>query len=129
MAAKTGWPFKNEMGGGAAVIEAGTVPPVPTPPERGTFVMKGPKADFPEPEGTVAKGLREGGKIPAGTDPPLPSGPSTEPLGAMIPIDLEPDVVPDVNIPDCPERVAVFRAGFVEIAAPVPGWVRVPCPG
>ena len=91
--------------------------------------MKGPKADLPEPEATMAKGLREGGKIPAVTDPPLPSGPSTKPLGTMMPKALVPDAVPDVIVPDCAESVAVFRAGFVEVAVPVPGCVRVPCPG
>ncbi len=91
--------------------------------------MKGPKADLPEPEATVAKGLREGGKIPAVTEPPLPSGPSTEPFGTMMPKVLVPDAVPDVNVPDCAESVAVFRAGFVNAAVPVPGCVRVPCPG
>ena len=75
-------------------MEAGAVAPVPKPPEIGPFVMKGPKADPPEPEATVAKGLRAGGKIP-----------------------------------DCPESVAMFRAGFVEVAVPVPSSVRVPCPG
>ena len=91
--------------------------------------MKGAKADLPEPEATVAKGLREGGKIPAITDPPLPSGPSTDPLGAMMPIFLVPDAVLNVKAPDCPESVAVFRAGFVEVTVPEPGCVRVPCPG
>ena len=55
---------------GAAVIEAGTIAPVPTPPEIGPFIGKGPKADLPEPEAAVAKGLREGGKIPAVAETP-----------------------------------------------------------
>ena len=109
-------------------MEAGAVAPVPTPPKIGPFVMKGPKADLPEPEAIVAKGLREGGKIPAATDTPLLSGPSTEPLGAMVPIVFVPDAVPDSKIPDCPESVAMFRAGFVKVAVPVPSSVRVPCP-
>ena len=47
----------------------------------------------------------------------------------MMPKVLVPDDVPDVNVPDCAESVAVFRAGFVDAAVPVPGCVRVPCPG
>ena len=129
MAAKTGWPFRYDIGGGAAVMEGGVEAPVPTPPKIGPSVIKGPKADLPEPEATMAKGLREGGKIPAATDPPLTSGASTEPLGAMMPMVLVPDAVPDAKISDCPESVAVFRAGFVEVAVPVPSSVRVPCLG
>ena len=110
-------------------MEAGAVAPVPTPPKIGPFAIKGPKADLPEPEATVAKGLREGGKIPAATDPPLTSGASTEPLGAMMPKVLVTDAVPDVKIPDCPESVAVSREGFVEVAVPVPSSFKVPCPG
>ena len=110
-------------------MEAGAVAPVPTPPKIGPFVMKGPKADLAEPEATVAKGLREGGKIPAATDPPLPSGASTEPLGATMPtVSVVPDAVPDAKIPDCPESIAVLTAGIVEVAVPVPSSVRMPCP-
>ena len=129
MGAKTGCPFKNESGVGAAVIEVGTVVPVPKPPDIGPFVRKGPKADLPEPEAAEAKELREGGKIPAVAESPLPSGPSTEPLGAIMPKVLVPDVVPDVKLPDCPERPAVFKAEFVGVAVLVSGCVGVPCPG
>ena len=119
MAAKTGWPFKNESGVGAAVMEAGMIAPVAKPPDIGPFVRKGPKADLPEPEAATAKELSKGGKIPAAAEPPLPSGPSTEPLGAMMPKGLVLDVVPDVKLPDCLESAAVFKAKFV----------GVPCPG
>ena len=110
-------------------MEAGTIAPVPRLPNLGPFVGKGPKADLPEPKAAVAKELREGGKIPAVAEPPLPSGPSTEPLGAMMPKVLAPDVVPDVKLPDWPESPAVFKADFVGVAVPVPGCVGVPCPG
>ena len=109
-------------------MEAGTVAPVPRPPDIGPLVGKGPKAGLPEPAAPVAKGVTEGGKMPAVAEPPLPSGASTEPLGAMMPKVLVPDVVPDVKLPDCPESVAVFEADFVG-AIPVPGCVGVPCPG
>ena len=126
MAAKTGCPFKNEIGEGAAVIEAGTVAPLPRPPETGPFVGKGPKDDFLGPEATVAAGMNEGGKMPAVTDPPLPNGASTEPLGAMIPKVLMPDVVPEGKLPDCPESAAIVGAEFVGVTVPVPGCARVP---
>ena len=110
-------------------MEAGTIAPVPRPPDIGPFVGEGPKADLPEPEAAVAKELKEGGKIPAVAEPPLPSGPSTEPLGAMMPKVLVPDVVPDVKLPVCPETPTIFKAEFVGVAVPVPGCVGVPCPG
>ena len=109
-------------------MEAGTEAPVPRPPDISPLVGKGPKANLPELATPVAKGLTEGGKIPAVAEPPLPSGTSTEPLGAMMPKLLVPNDVPDVKLLDCPKSVAVFEGDFVG-GVPVPGCGRVLWPG